>query len=164
MRRSLSKSEPSVNLGMHDSAPRTAVVLSESPLQARDARSKDKEEIEEKRNEYRDYMQWKGRGIIYDLEQVHQVFHPTIHLLLPIALVMADALKVQIGRQEKRRKDLLIGWFNKHYESIHSYIPRLVIIDEKGDLKGPHQQYWRRFENAHPTEELVDCILKSFSE
>jgi hypothetical protein len=142
---------------------RTNGVSFDTDILQRDAKAKDREEIEEKRIEYHDYMEWKDQGIVHDLETQYQIFNPTIHLLLPIALLMADVLDVPIGRQEKRRKDLLIGWLNKNYVRIQPYLPRMVIIDERGDLRGPHASNWRNLEGIGSTDDGPHQILKDSS-
>jgi hypothetical protein len=127
----------------------------------RDAKAKDKEEINQKRVEYREYIEWKDRGIVHDLEQHFQVANPTLSLLLPIALSMSSLIRIPIGRQEKRRKELLIGWLNKNYAAIQKYIPRMVIRDEKGDVKGPNVDTWNRFSAEHPDADVISYLNKS---
>jgi hypothetical protein len=127
----------------------------------REAKGKDKEEINQKRIEYREYMQWKGCGIVHDLEQQFQVTNPTLSLLLPIALSMSKLIDVPIGRQEKRHKDLLIGWLNKNYAAIQKYIPRMVIRDEKGNINGPNADTWKRFTEEHPGTDVLSSLSKS---
>jgi hypothetical protein len=127
----------------------------------REAKAKDKEEIDQKRVEYREYIEWKDRGIVHDLEQHFQVANPTLSLLLPIALSMSSLIKIPIGRQEKRRKELLIGWLNKNYAAIQKYIPRMVIRDERGDVKGPNVDAWKKFNAEHPNADVISFLDKS---
>jgi hypothetical protein len=63
----------------------------------REAKLKDKDEIGQKRQEYQDFMDWKDRGILFDLEERFQIVNPTLSLLLPIALNMATLINVPLG-------------------------------------------------------------------
>jgi hypothetical protein len=132
--------------------------LSSSERQ-REAKDKDKDEIEQKRQEYSEFMSWRDRGIIFELEGRCQVANPTLSLLLSIALSMSSLIGVPIGRQEKRRRDLLVGWLNMHYDEIKKYIPRMV-IDDKGELKGPGVAEWMKYKQEHPDAEIHRYLSK----
>jgi hypothetical protein len=63
----------------------------------REANLKDKDEIDKKRQEYQDFMDWKDRGILFDLKDRFQIVNPTLSLLLPIALNMSTFINVPLG-------------------------------------------------------------------
>jgi hypothetical protein len=126
----------------------------------REAKLKDKDEIEQKRQEYQDFMDWKDRGILFDLEKRFQIVNPTLSLLLPIALNMSTLIDVQLGRQEKRRRDLLIGWLNKNYGQIQKYIPRMVIKNERGEIKGPNVDMWKKYVEDNPDADIHNFLSK----
>jgi hypothetical protein len=121
-------------------------------------KAKDKEEIEQKWRDYQGYMDWKEQGILHDLQKIYNILNPTIQLLLPIALNMSALINVPIGRQEKRRRNFLIGWLNKNYDEISKYIPRMVIRDEKGEMKGPNIVTWQRYAQENPDAEIFQYI------
>jgi hypothetical protein len=126
---------------------------------SKSAKEKDKEEIEEKRREYHDFYDWKDKGILKDLETRFQVVNPSLQLLLPIASNIAHTTKIPLGRQEKRRKEFLIGWFNKHYDVIQMLIPRLIIKDDKGKLYGPWLEQWEQFCRTHPSADITEYLM-----
>jgi hypothetical protein len=124
----------------------------------RDAVAKDKREVIQKRWEYDGFMDWRDRGIVYDLAQMHNVTNPALSLLLPIATAMSARIGVALGRQEKRRRDLLIGWINKHYDQICGYIPRLVFRDETGGMIGACVDEWKRYHERNPAEDIAKYL------
>jgi hypothetical protein len=124
----------------------------------RHATAKDQEEIMQKRLEYQDFTDLRDRGIVHDLEVHFSIANPTLPLLLTIAKTMSSLTGIQIGRQEKRRRDLLIGWFNKNYNTIKTYIPQMVIKDESGEMKGPSLEKWDEFREANPNAEILDFL------
>jgi hypothetical protein len=126
----------------------------------REAKLKDKDEIGQKRQEYQDFMDWKDRGILFDLEEGFEIVNPTLSLLLPIALNMSTLINVPLGRQEKRRRDLLIGWLNKNYEQIQKYIPRMVIKNERGEMKGPNVDMWKKYVKDNPGADIHSFVSK----
>jgi hypothetical protein len=133
-----------------------------TPLRAmgrrRDATVKDQEEITQKRLEYRDFTELRDCGIVHDLEVRYRIANPTLTLLLTIAKAMSSLTGIEIGRQEKRRRDLLIGWFNKHYDAIKTHVPHMVIKDEDGQMKGPAVEQWGEFCTANPNAQILEFL------
>jgi hypothetical protein len=103
---------------------------------ARDSAAKDKREVMQKRQEYHGFMDWTDRDIVHDLARLHDIHKPALSLLLPIATTMSARIGVPLGRQEKRRKDLPVGWINKHYDQICGFVPQLVFRDQTRGVKG----------------------------
>jgi hypothetical protein len=122
------------------------------------AQEKDKEEIEDKKREYRDFGAWTDKGILKDLKLLFQIENPSLQLLLPIAMNLSHILNLPLGRQEKRRKNFLIGWLNKHYELIEKFVPRLVIKDDKGNMRGPCLEEWSTFQRANPDADILHYL------
>jgi hypothetical protein len=129
-----------------------------SSARSRSAQEKDKQEIEEKRREYREFAEWQGKGILQDLVQYFGIENPPLQLLLPIAMSLSHMIKVQLGRQEKRRREFLIGWMNKYYDKIRDYIPNMVLKNDKGVITGPHVDAWERFKKANPQADVLKYL------
>jgi hypothetical protein len=55
------------------------------------------------------------QGILHDLKVKHDIEDPSNKLLLSIAMTVAEEHHIALGRQEKRRKELLLGWLNEHF-------------------------------------------------
>jgi alpha-L-fucosidase len=125
---------------------------------ARDAKSKDQEEIEAKRREYAPFLECPDKGILRDLRDVFDLDGPTLQHLLPIAQTLAHKIGEVLDRQDKRRREFVIGWLNKHYDEIREYIPRLVIRDDRGTLRGPHADALNRYEEENPTAPVFKYI------
>jgi hypothetical protein len=64
---------------------------------------------------------------LYELEVHHRISSPTRHFLESIALVMSHMFEIDFDREDKWRRNLLIGWFN--FECIRPHIASLVICD-----------------------------------
>jgi hypothetical protein len=88
----------------------------------------DKAEVTRLTAYYRPWIDWTDQGILHDLKVIHDVDDPAKGLLLNIAVSVADQHQIRLGRQEKRRKDLLIGWLNEH----HSYCDVASLILYQG--------------------------------
>lgn len=128
-----------------------------------EALRKDQQQIREKKDEYRDYMDWKDKGILHDLKEIFHIENPTLQLLVTIAVVLQNMCKdhVMLGRQEKRRREILIGWFNKNYDMFKPYIPLLVIQDEMGNLSGPRSPVWEKYKKENQESGILKFIENS---
>jgi hypothetical protein len=124
----------------------------------RDATTRDQEQIMQKRLEYRDFADLRDHGIVHDLAVHYGIANPTLPLLLTIAKAMSKLAGIEIGRQEKRRRDLLIGWFNKNYDKIQAHVPHMVIKNEDGEMKGPSLEKWEKYRVANPNAEIFDFL------
>jgi hypothetical protein len=115
------------------------------------ARMRDQKEIEAKRGECRPWIESPGHAIIRDLQQYFHIENPPLQLLLEIAMSLANLIGVKLDRQDKRRRELLIGWFNKHYDRICDYVPRMVLRDDNGMMLGPCIDSWKEYtqKNRH---------------
>jgi hypothetical protein len=125
---------------------------------SRAAHDKDKQEIEEKRKEYSEFAEWQNKGILHDIVRYFGIENPSLQLLLPIAMNLSHVIQVQLGRQEKRRREFLVGWMNKHYEQIQSYIPHLVLTDDKGVIVGPNVEAWNRYKRENPDAAVLKYL------
>jgi alpha-L-fucosidase len=123
-----------------------------------EAKTKDKEEIEAKRREYAPFSDWSNKGILKDLKELFGMENPTLQHLLPIAQTMSHKIKEQLDRQDKRRREFVIGWLNKHYDQIRCYLPRMILRDDQGVLKGPHLDTWEKFEAGNPTADIFQYL------
>lgn len=126
-----------------------------------EALRKDQQQIREKKDEYREYMDWKDRGILHDLRENFDIESPTLGLLLTIAVALQSICKehgISLGRQEKRRREILIGWFNKHYDIFKPVIPKLVIEDESGNLAGRLGEMWNKYKMENPDTTITQFI------
>jgi hypothetical protein len=126
--------------------------------QQQGAAAKDKREVMQKRQEYDGFIDWTDRGIVHDLARLHDIHKPALSLLLPIATAMSARIGVPLGRQEKRRKDLLVGWINKHYDQICGFVPQLVFRDQTGGLKGASVGEWSRYHEKTPEANLGNFL------
>jgi hypothetical protein len=119
---------------------------------------KDNTEVQLLMDHYQPYLKWEGKGILHDLSVLHKRNNPSRLLLLSIALGISHAKNLALGRQEKRRRNLLIGWLNENYEHVHSVINELVLGDTSGDLSGPEAPL-RAYQAAHPDNEEIEALV-----
>jgi hypothetical protein len=120
------------------------------------ARQKDHSEIQHKREMYGDFMNWgPDRGILKDLADTFHVENPSLKFLVPIAQAMSATINVELDRQDKRRREFLIAWFNKNYDRIQPLIPHLVLLDEAGRANGPRADAFQKFSDENPSHAAV---------
>jgi hypothetical protein len=103
--------------------------------------------------QYAGLMDLKDRGILYDLRRIHNLPDPTRNLLLGIATFVSRERKITLPRQEKRRRELLIGWLNLHYDKFKDLIPTLILYNRKESLNGPRMEDWPEYRAAIPNED-----------
>jgi hypothetical protein len=102
-------------------------------------------------------LRWTG--ILADLETFHGIETPDRILLVTIAQTLAHLLPdSEFGREEKRRKNLTIGWLNYHYDQIRDYIPNLVITTKTGEALGPQAAEFTRWTSQHPDHPIVQYL------
>lgn len=53
--------------------------------------------------------------------------------LLSLAEVIAAQLNLKVDREAKRRKEVLIKWYDEHLEKIKSLLPLIVLEDKEGN-------------------------------
>jgi hypothetical protein len=85
------------------------------------------------------------------METLFQNPHPSTKVLLTMANTIVAFLGPDgptISRQEKRRHDLLVGWFNFNYDQVRRVIPMLII-------KYPNQRF------VGPNADIAPQILAS---
>jgi hypothetical protein len=58
-------------------------------------------------------------------------------LLRGVAVVVAHANKLTLGRQEKRRKEFVVGWLNEHYDCVEPMIDFMLLREAAGGTSGP---------------------------
>jgi hypothetical protein len=121
--------------------------------------AKDKQEIAELKEHYGQWMGWKDQGILHDLREKHHRDNPSRLLLLSIAMGVAQQDGLKLGRQEKRRRDLLIGWINKHYAHFRDIIHQLVLGDSTGELSGAVSEL-AAYRRARPDDQDVEAMVK----
>jgi hypothetical protein len=52
--------------------------------------------------------------------------------LLSVAKVIGSELGINIDREAKRRKEVLVKWFDEHYEHLSEILPRITLEDDSG--------------------------------
>lgn len=58
--------------------------------------------------------------------------------LLSIAEVIGNQLNIKVDREAKRRKEVLIKWFDENYSSIGPFLDKIVLEDRSGKkIEGP---------------------------
>lgn len=69
-------------------------------------------------------------------ELTEHYFYPSIRQneLVSIAIAVANACDLHVERDAKRRKDLLIQWFEKHWETIEPTINNIIVFSKEGDV------------------------------
>ena len=105
--------------------------------------AKDAEEIEKKKQEYAEYMDWTDRGILVDLKEMFDMEKPTKDDLKALARIVGEHLNIEVDRQDKRRKEFMVGWFNKNYELIRPVLSQMVLIGKNGEAHGNPE--WEEF-------------------
>jgi hypothetical protein len=98
------------------------------------------------------------RGILYDMDRIHGRSKPSRDLLLRVALVVARVSDLTLGRQEKRLRELLVGWLNEHYEYVEPLIGSMILRDSTGGLSGPVHLV-REYRAQHPEETDLLALL-----
>jgi hypothetical protein len=126
---------------------------------ARSTNEQDVAEVSRLREYYQPWCNWTDRGILHDLKEIHHRPNPTRLLLLSIALGVSHELGIPIGRQEKRRRDLIVGWLNEHYSHVEGIIPELVLCDSRGPLSGPAEKLMQ-YRRDHPDDSDVAEIRR----
>jgi len=53
--------------------------------------------------------------------------------LTNIAQVIADSAQIKLDRDAKRRKSVLLKWFDEHWNEIHPFLDFVVIGDDESD-------------------------------
>jgi hypothetical protein len=134
----------------------------DSPPRAKSQTAKDKQEVRELTQHYKQWMNWKDQGILHDLRVKHHRDNPSRLLLLSIAMGVAQQQNLPLGRQEKRRRELLIGWINKHYDHFRGIIDELVLADTTGKLSGDLQNLSGMLP-LNPDDEDLAAIAKEFN-
>lgn len=122
--------------------------------------AKNTEEVQMKIEEYKDYMNWKNHGIVPEMERIFGVKEPVKEELLTLARMISKTLDIELDRQDKRRRDFLIGWFNKNFEIIRPILSKIVRIDPDGVSHGEHAEEWEIFKQTNPTDDLVVTLEK----
>jgi hypothetical protein len=120
------------------------------------ATQKDHSEVQQKKEEYGEFMTWgPERGILKDLADMFQIENPPLKFLVPIAQCVSRLIDVELDRQDKRRRELLIGWFNKNYERIQPLLGGLILLDDTGRGTGPRAKDFEKFSAADPNHEVL---------
>jgi hypothetical protein len=123
-----------------------------------EASLKDKQECQAKRKEYADYAKWTNHGILKDLEESFALTDPSRRTLLPIVQTLSTLINVPVDRQDKRRKEFLIGWCNKNYDLIKPKLKTLVLMNDKREMKGIGSERVRKYVDENPSSSLVVYI------
>jgi hypothetical protein len=123
---------------------------------ANPATEKDHSEVRQKKEAYDGYMNWGiDKGVLKDLAEIFHVQNPPLKFLLPIAQCMAVMMNIELDRQDKRRREVLIGWFNKNYDSIGPVMRNMVLIDTHGRANGPLAGGFEQFSVENPSHDVM---------
>lgn len=71
----------------------------------------------------------KGEQIIKDILGC-SISDISLRALITVALLISDITSIKLERNYKRKKDLIVKWFNDNEEIIRKYIPFVKIIYE----------------------------------
>jgi hypothetical protein len=71
-------------------------------------------------------------------------------------------IQLPLGRQEKRRRKYLIGWFTKYWNQIEPLVADLVLEREDGRVIGPEARRWNQFLSENPMSDTVRCANSEF--
>lgn len=52
--------------------------------------------------------------------------------LLSLAEVIAEQLGLKVDREAKRRKEVLVKWYDEHLSEIMCLLPRIILEDKDG--------------------------------
>jgi hypothetical protein len=128
------------------------------------ARPKDREEVERERCRLKSFIRTDD-GIVPWMQSHLGVEKPNPAVLLALALTLSQATGIEIQRQHKRRKDLLIGWFNLNFLRLAPFLAGIVMIDENnvphGDAAGVWTTYIRNTPNPTLLQYVRDDLPKS---
>lgn len=124
---------------------------------------KDREEVAEKTAMYGSLREWKDKGIIHEFKETFGVENPTKDDLLALAQIVSKHTSIVLDRQDKRRKNILIGWFNSNWEQIRPLLSRVVVIN-KNETRGERKDAWMKIVKNPSTaneKELVAFLKES---
>jgi hypothetical protein len=124
--------------------------------QARDTKD-DQKQVAIKRKEYADYG-WKDRGVLVDLKNQFQMTSPNCDTLRAIAVNLSVLTNIKLDHQDKRRREFLVGWCNKHYDVIGPILKRLTIVDDSGEMRGSNKGKLEEYMKENPEVPLVVYI------
>jgi hypothetical protein len=114
----------------------------------------DQAKVRQREIKYGEFMRQQDTGILQYLEVNHGISNPTRRLLKMIARVMSHMLGIELDREDKRRKNLLIGWLNFNFELIRPHIAGVVICDGDGRATGFMAQQLDDYRRANPNGTL----------
>jgi hypothetical protein len=122
-------------------------------------RTEDQKQQELAKARYGASAELKQSGILADLATFYGIKEPDRILLVTIAQTFAHLLpEIEFGREEKRRKNLTIGWLNDHYDRIQNYIPNLVITTKTGEVLGPQAAQFIDWTSQNPDHPIVQYL------
>lgn len=90
-------------------------------------RQRERQTLEDrmKNFDYKSSMAWKEIVIRYGADLTHGE-------LRCVAEVIADNLAISLDREAKRRKNVLIKWFQENLEQIGPFLNKIKLIDSAG--------------------------------
>jgi hypothetical protein len=122
------------------------------------ATEKDRQQVSQRRAKYQSSTSRTDGGILADLKEHFGIENPPLPLLFQIGMNLSKACNVKFPRDERRRRELLIGWLNHNYDTFKACIPKMVIRDEEGNYSGPFRESWESFRANNPDEPVVKYL------
>jgi hypothetical protein len=106
-------------------------------------------------------VQSKSRTLGY-FQQYHG-FTPSRRVLLTIGAVLASATNVNVPRVARRKKTVLLQWFDEHYDAFRPLFDGLVFNDEYGRTFGDVDSI-RGYAAEHPEDtDVAHCLSEHFA-
>lgn len=126
------------------------------------ARERNRKEVDELREKYKEYMNWKDKGIEHELRTVFGIESASLSFLIGVTDTIIKAIgdkSLATGRQEKRHRDLMVGWMNVYWDRLQPFMHKLVIESSDHKFPGPAGERWKAYRSTHLTANLEDFLL-----
>jgi hypothetical protein len=121
--------------------------------------NRDKKECQLLDDEYIGYMDAETSKICEFLDLQHDIDKSLLCELLQIALAIKPFTELDLGRQQKRRKRYMLGWFGKNWEDLKTLVESMVIVHGDGSLSGSQTGAFQQFRAEHENDEGWACLF-----
>lgn len=101
-------------------------------------------------------------------KEITNRFGPSLNQseLLGIAEIIAEAANIKVDREAKRRKEVIVKWFEENIETVLPILERIELVDEYGQLMCPkkdkrHAGNEMTIEELHAIEDKINMKINS---
>jgi hypothetical protein len=111
---------------------------------------------------YQKFISSDGESpILQFLTDKQGITGPRMDFLRPFATVIVKEAGITLGRQEKRRRPLLIGWLNENIKAVEEIYPNMVWGEDNLELAmGPMADVWNNIDPEGPDREFIEAARR----